>query len=270
MNKLFRKILGEIDRERITRDTKKLHEIELGQTSRCHHRAAAFVMDCLRDAGLDNSELIEFPADGKSVLYGKRMPLGWGAAKGKLEIAESPLPFADPVAADYQRHPFHLISGSTATAAGGVHTEIITEERMLAGNDVSGCMILLSPSTRPRVKILSAALDRGALGLISDYLPERDITPNGISWVVLCTEGAHWHVQYDDRPFIAFSVSPETGDRLRTAASAGTLKAHMESDGIRYEDTLPCVSCLIPGRRKEEVWALSHLFEPLIDDNSTG
>lgn len=269
-NVSFEKILKEVDTRRMMENSQKLMDIELGQTFDNYREAAAFTAKLIKEAGLENCEIVDFPADGRTVCQDKRMPLGWRAGIGRLKIEKSPVPFDDPVIADYKRHPFHLVKGSVATPSGGLNVRVITEDQMLAGMDAHGCLIMTNPFTRPCAKILVPALDRGAIGLISDYLVGRYDTPRGIQWVTLCTEGNNWHVQCDERPFTCFSITPENGDRLRAAAGAGEVIAHAECDGVRYECSLSAVTALIPGRQEKEFWIISHLYEPMIDDNSSG
>lgn len=77
------------------------------------------------------------------------MPMGWRATRGKLEIIESTVPLDDPVIADFERHPFHLIKGSVATPPDGVTARLLSEEDIHAGADVRGAFILLNPEDRP-------------------------------------------------------------------------------------------------------------------------
>ena len=270
MNASFGKILKEVNIPWLMENSRKLMDMELGQTFDHYHAAAKFTAKLIKEAGLENCELIEFPADGKTVYQDKRMPLAWRASVGKLTIKKSSLPFENPVVADYKRHPFHLVKGSVATPAGGLNVRIITEDQLFAGQNAEGALVMINPFTRPRANILTPALDLGAIGLVTDNLTGRYDTPRGIQWVTACTEGRNWHVQSDDRPFICFSVSPENGDQIRAAAGAGEVIAHVECDGVRYKGTVPTVTALIPGRRKKELWIFSHLYEPMIDDNASG
>lgn len=251
-------------------NTAKLLEIEKGQTFENYRRAAEFTAGLIKEAGIENCEIINFPADGKTVYQDKRMPMAWHASKGKLTIRKSPVKFTDPVVADYERHPFHLVKGSVSTPKDGLHVRIITEAQLFSGEDAKGALVMLNPFTWPRAKILSAALDLGAIGLVIDFLHGRYDTPDGIQWVTACTEGSNWNVQSDDRDFICFSISPRTGDLLRQAASAGEVTALVECDGVRSKGTLPMVTALIPGRQEKELWIISHLYEPLSDDNCNG
>jgi len=270
MKELFYKILKEINVSWLLDNTRKLTELELGQTFENYHKAAEFTLNLIKEAGLENSEIVSFPADGKTVYQDKRMPLGWKATKGKLTILKSAIPFEDMVVADYERHPFHLVKGSVSTPPDGLNVRIITEGQLFSGEDPKGCLVMLDPFTWPRAKILRPALDMGAIGIITDFLTVRDEMPHAVQWVAASTEGANWHVQVDDRPFISFSVSPIMGEMIRAAANAGRLTARAECNGVRYETFIPAVTALVPGRQKKELWVMSHLYEPLVDDNSSG
>ncbi len=282
MEELYKQFLEAVDRESLMRNTEELTRLELGQTWKSMHGAAQHAAELLRQAGIPQVEVLSFPADGKTVYQDKRMPLAWEASIGKLTLLKTgapqgdpwagynPLPNGDFVAADYQRHPFHLIKGSTATPPGGTTVRIITESQFLAGENPKNSLVMLNALTPPRAAALCPILDQGAIGLISDYLTGRYESPDSIQWVAACTEGSNWHVQCEDRPFIGFSVSPKAGDFIRQKAASGALLAHMECDGRRYEDTLPLVTALLPGRRPQEVWLLAHLYEPLADDDSCG
>jgi hypothetical protein len=265
----FNKIFREINKPRLMENMARLLEIEKGHTFDDYHKAAQFTAKLIKDVGIKNCEIINFPADGKTVYQDKRMPLAWNAAKGRLTIKKSPLKFSEPVIADYERHPFHLVEGSVSAPKEGLYVRIITEFQLFNGENPENCLVVTNPLTR-HTEIFKKALDLGAIGFVSDFLAGRYDTPDGIQWVNACTEGDHWHVQSEDRPFICFSISPRTGDILRQAASAGEVTALVECDGQRFEGELPVVTAVIPGRQDKELWIFSHLYEPLSDDNSSG
>jgi aminoglycoside N3'-acetyltransferase len=272
MNELFAKFLNCVDRNRIYNEVENLWRKEFPQTSRAYLAAAEYTLELLREAGMENVEMISFPADGKTVYQDKCMPLAWDATIGKLTIRKSPRPFAEPVIADYQRHPFHLVKGSAAIPEGKRLVKIITETQLFAGEDADGALVVCAPSTVPGAAILKTALDLGAIGLISDYYAQacRVQAPEAIGWVNAGTEGANWHVIEGDRPFVCFSITAGAGDQLRQAAEVGEVTALVECDGRRYQGSIPGVTALIPGRQKKEFWLMAHLYEPLSDDNSTG
>ena len=280
MKKLYQKFQKTIDPQRLMSRVRKLNALEHGQTFCDYHRSAEYVFSLLKEEKIPHVELLHFPADGKTVYQDKRMPLAWDATVGRLTLLDPEMPVSNaffspaetsaPVVADYQEHPFHLIKGSVSVLSKERTVRIMTEAQFLAGEDPRGCLIMLEPLTCPRAQVLNPILDQGALGFISDFLTGRYLTPDTLQWINACTEGAHWHVQCEDRPFIGFCVTPRTGDIIRYAAAHGELKAKVECDGVRYEGDLPAVTALIPGKREEEIWILAHLYEPLADDDTCG
>ncbi|MBO4633361.1 MAG: DUF4910 domain-containing protein, partial [Lentisphaeria bacterium] len=266
MENLFKKIRSHLDAQMMAEKTEELCRIEMGQTFRHYHQAIDWICAEMKKVGIPNVERLVFPADGKTVYEDKRMPIAWDASIGKLTLCDA----EQTVAADFTQHPFHLIKGSVSTLPGGEIVRIITEQQFLAGEDPRGAMVMLETTTSPRAAVISPILDQGGRGIIADYLVGRYEHPDGLQWVNACTEGAHWHIQEEDRDFVGFSVTLRMGDKIRQLANRGGLKARIECDGRRYVGELPAATALIPGRRKEEIWLLAHTFEPLLDDDSNG
>lgn len=267
---LFDALARELDFPWMMANTEALWKIELGHTYRDHRRSARFVERLLRQSGLARVERIALPADGKTTFQDKAMPLAWDATVARLTVTKSPLDFDDPVVADFRRHPFHLIRGSVSAPKGGTVVRLITEEQMFAGHDARGAMVISCPETRASGAFIRAVCDLGALGFVNDHVKDRYLTPDGICWSNACTEGSQWHIHDDDRPFIGFSVTPRVGDQLRAAARAGEVLVRVESDARRHAGEVDLVTAVLPGRDRRELWLLSHLYEPLPDDNSTG
>ena len=270
MIKLFNEMLKVIDAEWLWENTEKLWKIELGQCHRNNREAAKFTERLMQESGLKEVERIGFPADGKTSYGDKTMPLAWDATIGRLTVLHPSAQFENPVVADFHRHPFHLARGSVSTPPGGIVTRLITEEQLIGGCEAAGAMVIPNPETRPRADLYARLCDLGALGVVNSWLQGRYDTPDAIHWVNGFADGPQWHVLADDRPLIAFSVSPRVGDALRAAARAGEVLVRVESDGRRYEDELDVVTGILPGRDPREVWTLAHLYEPLANDNSVG
>ena len=224
-----------------------------------------------QENGIPNAEIIQYPADGKTAYQDKIMPLGWDATTGKLTILKGPGLTPGLVAADFQEHPFHLIKGSVGTAPEGEIVRILTYKQAMAQADASDALVMVPPDMGPMFhSALVLMLDLGARGMISDFAMNAADEPDGIQWCNAFTELQNWHATADDRPFIAFSITPDMGARLRKALDVGVVTAKIESDARRYETTVDLVTALVPGRRKEEFWILAHLYEPLSNDNSSG
>ena len=278
MKKIFRKFLALTDVDFLLNTTAQLTAIELGQTFPCYLKSAQLAERIMLELGLEEVQRIPFPADGKTVYHDVVMPLAWDASVGKLTISHLPCTPLDAsdietenvTVADFQCHSFHLVKGSSALPAGGIQVPILSESQLLEGEDPRGVLVMLDALTTPGGAVLKSLLDYGALGFITDCLRDRYLTPEGIPWVNGCTEGKHWHVIRGDRPFVGFAVSPRMGDRIRSGTKQEPLLAQVECDGRLYEDTLPVLTGIIPGRRKEELWLTAHLYEPLSTDNSAG
>lgn len=271
---LYEGFLASLDAGALRDDVVALNKLDLPQTFEAYHKSMQYVRDKLLQAGIPNVELLEFPADGKTVYQDKRMPLAWDASVGRLTMlppgASRDSITENDVLADYSKNPFNLVKGSVSTPPEGIVTRIITEQQYLAGDNPKDALIMLEPFTWPRRNVLTPLLRQGGLGVISDFLSGRYMTPDATQWVNAGTEAGDWHVTAEDLPFISFSVSPKQGDMIRRKANAGGLRVLVECDGRRHEGKLPMVTAMIPGRQKKEIWILAHAFEPLLDDDANG
>jgi len=257
------------DRTWLMEHTKALTALEAPQTFPAYEKSARYIHKLLQDNGFD-AEYLEFPADGKTVYQDKCMPIAWDATVGRLTVKSSPLSFSDPVIADIDRLPIHLVKHSVATPEGGIVARVVTESQMLAGENCAGAMVLLEAESRPGTGNIGMLLDLGALGFISEYLVNPMDKPDDVYWANAATDGSGWHATLETRDFIGFSISPRTGRRLRQAAQQGGVSVLVECDGRRYPGTLPAVTALIPGKQKREVWLMAHTFEPFSVDDSVG
>ena len=271
LNSLYEKILSGIDAGRMMRNTEELFALERGQTFSCYHASAQRTLEMLQELGIPNAEKIPFPATGKESWQDKRMPIGWDVTSASVVIASAAGLPAGTVIADYKQNPFNVIKGSTSTPEGRtVRMRIITEEALLSGADPSNALVMVKAQTAPSAHFLTHILDLGAAGIINDYSANADDAPDGVQWTNNFTEKGGWHIGAEDRPFLAFSISPETGMKLRLALSRGGVTADVQSDARRFESTIDVVTAMVPGRRKEEFWIFAHLYEPLSNDNSSG
>lgn len=257
------------DREWLMRETSALADLEAVQTFPAYERAARYTHQLLLDNGFD-SELLTFPADGKTVYQDMCMPLAWDATVGRLTVKSSSVSFDNPVIADFEKLPIHLVKHSIATPEGGITTRVVTEAQMMAGEDCTGAMVLLEAETRATSGIINQVMDLGAIGFISEYLTNPMDKPDDVYWANAATDRAGWHVTAGGRDFIGFQISPRNGRKLRQAATYGSPTVLVESDGRRYEGDLHAVTALIPGKQKKELWMLAHTCEPFAVDDCIG
>lgn len=270
MKKRVLKFLPQIDMTAIFDRTEQLFKLELAQTFEAYHASADKAVELLRNAGIPNVEKLTFPADGKTVWQDKISPLGWTASEGKIVVVSAVGIEPGTVVADYRKHPFYLIKGSCSTLHGGEIMRLLSYEQVVSGADPAGALVLSPVAQDCRCRVLPRLLDLGARGIVSDFSFNYNDAPEGILWNTAFTEHDNWHVNADDRDFIAFSIPPATGKTLRKAVEKGEVLLNVSSDGRRFEDTVDLVTACIPGRRKEEFWIYAHLYEPMANDNSSG
>ena len=266
---LYQKIRNSINIGELLGNIGDLTAAELKQTCSANKAAAALAAELARKAGLD-VEILNFPTDGKTVFQDKFMPYAWECSKGKLTVVRAGVKFDDPVIADFERHPFHIMHGSPSLKEGGEYFKLISYDDLIHGADTENALVLLPPECRPIGKQLRNILELGAAGVVSDYLRNRYEAPDGIAWANGNTMGTRWHFSEAEKNYLGFNVSPRTGDKLREALRVGAVVVKAECDGRIFADELPTVTATIKGRSSEEVWLISHLYEPLADDNSSG
>ena len=266
---LYQKIRNSINMDELLGNIGALTAAELKQTYTANCNAAALAAELAAKAGLE-VEIYNFPVDGKTVYQDKFMPYAWECSKGKLTVVRSGVKFDDPVIADFERHPFHMMHGSPALKEGGEFFRLISYDDLLRGADTENALVMLPPECRPIGQQLRNALELGAVGVVSDYLRNRYEAPDGISWANGNTMGGRWHFSCAEKNYLGFNVSPRTGDKIREALRLGGVVVKAECDGRIFESELPTVTATIKGRSDEEVWLISHLYEPLADDNSSG
>lgn len=250
--------------------TQKCWELEMPCTTAAKHRSADYVYQLLVDNGFQ-AERLNMPADGKTVFHDEFAPVCWDAKVGRLTVVSEWE--GDPVVADFERHPFHLIQYSTSAPEGGATVKLVPYQRMEAGEDVRGAMVLLTANQIPIEDVLVPILDAGAIGLVNGAATLTHGSVMGedsLLWANNCSETNCWHVTEGDRPFIGFCVTPKTRDALEKQCSKGDVMVRVECDGRRYEGTLPAVTALLPGESEREYWLIAHNGEPLEDDNNSG
>jgi len=257
------------DKSWLTEHIINLYKIERKQTFPAYQEAAKYTYDLLKNSGID-AEIIDFPADGKTVYQDKCMPIGWDVSTMKMTLLTPVAGISDPIIADFEKEPLMAVKHSVSTPPEGIVANLVTEAQMLAGEDVRGAFVLLNQAVRPRGEVIRTLLDLGALGWVSDNLEDPHTTPDSVSWMNAGTEHNSWHVQAGDRDFISFQITPRVGLNLRNACEHGPIKVHVVSDGRRYETTFPAVTGLLKGEDSREIWVVSHMYEPLIDDNANG
>lgn len=255
------------DEDFLKNHVQNLLKIELPQTYEANHSAMDYAEKLLNSLGLE-TERPNIDFDGKTVCQDKVMPLCWSVNHATLTVLSEWE--GDRVIADYQKEPFSVIRCSVSTPKEGVEARLIPWERMKAGENCTGALILLPQNLLPTERALPPVLDSGAIGLVSGGTVDSGTRPDDLLWANNCSETNCWHVIEGDRDFIGYSVSPNVQRRLEEACAKGEVVLRAECDGRRFAGKMPVVTSFLKGKSEKEFWILAHNGEPMEDDNNAG
>ncbi len=226
------------------------------------HRIAAK----MKDAGLVDVRLIEFPADGKTAYGGWVLPKAYDVEDARLtEIVNGE---AKAVLADYKANPTSLIMYSMPTPPEGVTAELVIADRLddFTADRLSGRLVL---TAQLGVNYSQAAVRAGAVGIVSDYKGERRFIKEG----AYLDDTNEWH-NYTIPPWddpnkgFGFAITPNQGRYLREKIEAGgKVRLHAVVKTRHYDGILPVISGQLPGKSAEEIAITGHYDEFGADDN---
>ena len=110
-------------------------------------RSASYSAEKMAEAGLDQVQVISFPADGRTAYGDWVAPLAWDVAGAELQVrSPQTLPLCS-----YQELPVSLAMWSAATPPGGIEAEVVLLDDW---DDVAGPIEAQAPDPRLRGKIL--------------------------------------------------------------------------------------------------------------------
>ncbi len=228
-------------------------------------QTAKNVAEMMRQAGLDDVQIGQGPADGVTQDGFWTQPIAWDAHSATLEIVSPQVPEDMRVLADYQKVPTSLCQWSGPTARGGVDAEIVLPPNDIRNADLKGKLVLGGRISKTDLK------QAGALGLIHEarvnptLLDERD-------WVNSFGDNG-WAFNKNDTPLVCFSITPRSDQYLHELLKKGPVKVRANVDTRYYSGHYPYVSGAIigaDGPGAEEVLSLGHLYEEGANDNSSG
>jgi hypothetical protein len=234
-------------------------------------RTAEVTAEMMREAGLEEVELIETPADGHTAFGGWVNPEFWHVEDATLEIIAPRV--EDSVLAFYRSNPCSLMVYSKPTPPAGITAEVVviedSGEDVYKGKDLTGKIVLMKDGG---IRESLLAFGRGAVGVISDRMStDRFIRP-----AEQMENVTRWHNYAippwkTDQKGFGFSLSPRQGKRLRKLLDASSpVVVHVTVRGALRTGPLYVVTGLLPGVEKEEIVLTGHLYEYGADDNASG
>jgi len=259
------RLAGLLSTGRIERDARALHSTDRNYCYSEMSGTADHAASLLRGAGLGVT-VTPLRADGATTYLDYTMPQAWDVEDGRLEVV-SPGNCADPVLADCRMDRFVVPNRCTATPPGGITAPLVHyDDRDSMG--VRGKWVLIKI---PAQTVKADMIARGAAGLVSFFSESGDTMQDTVFWHNGWSQGTGWYHSKPEPRIVMFSISCRRGKMLEALLKKGrrvVLKGFVKSR--TYDGVIKTVSGLIPGKKKQEIVVLGHMYEPLADDNAAG
>jgi hypothetical protein len=273
---MFRDLLSllepRISGRRAWEDASAIHAIDRKFTFSSFHESARYSAERLRAGGLSDVEVLEAPADGKTVFGDWMMPLAWEADAATFDVVSAN--GAAERVADRAHTPACLTMWSAPTPDEGLEADLIwvedpSDPSTWDADDLRGKIVFTSASPRDAKQPL---LEKGALGFLSAFQSPGADLPDAVAWVnAWCDDPSGWALTHRDRRGWSFQISPRQGEGLRARLEAGEkLRGRAVVRSTIGAGTLPAVTGVIPGSGREEILVLGHQFEQGAVDNAGG
>ncbi|MFC2095618.1 DUF4910 domain-containing protein [Candidatus Bipolaricaulota bacterium] len=264
-----------LDGNRAIADIRNLTTWNRTPGSRGYRLAAKYVVNALKEAGLQDVAIHDFPMDGQSEYRGWAADPAWDVTRAEIRMIS---PIERPLA-NRDIEPIAVHQGSWPTPEDGVVARLITVGEGSSASDYSdesiqGCVVLSSGPTQRVYE--EAVVKRGAIGILSHHMPwqcpEVDRTPAQLPDLV--SQGKI-RVQLDDKARgFAFSVSYRQASELKELLEQSDVTVQCWISGGPTAGSLDVVSGLIPGTEypKKEFIVVGHLCHPSpgANDNASG
>ncbi len=265
-----RALVNELSGETAKRNLEGLARLHRQRGSQGFHAAAQLIAERAQAYGLQDVEILSFPADGR-VFYGtQRSRPAWDAEEGELsELREG----VESRIASYAASPIVLAEDSESA---DVTAELVdagdgTHESDYAGRDVRGKLVLVAQ--QPGAVQELAVGKHGAAGIVSYAQNQRT------AWFGENDGLVRWgHLEsFSPARTFAFMVSLRTARALEERLAAGEgVRLHARVHAGQHPGAYEVVTATIPGAdprlREREVAFSCHLDHqrPGANDNASG
>ncbi len=265
------RVAGEFSGEKVRELTAVIHSYDRWSSYAQYHRSGNYCATRMREAGLEDVELMEVPSDGQTRFGDWTMPLAWDVEDASLQVIEPA--GAARLLAHYREEPACLAMWSAPTPPEGLTAEIVflagRREEEYAQVEVKGKIVFTHQS---HGQVRGWAARHGAVGLITDYPAcEQDVLADAVCWMNAWVDYHGWGFLKSDTPFWGFSLTREKGQYLERLLASGarvTVRAVVKS--CLYEGSFTVPTGILKGESDQEVLVYAHSYEYGAEDNASG
>ena len=281
MQKVIQVLKQEVSEERLYRTLSRVCSHHRIQTTRSYHQAAQECVQLLRSYQID-AQLLSYPMKEKTFAGSYRLFPEWNCRDGWCRVVEP----AELKLADYREDPIQVITQSIPADHREVPLEIVDMDRGSDAEnytdiDLSGKLLF----THAQVKKFRWAFQRGAVGILSDYLNETDFfrSSQDVPDVRNYT-GFWWDYSDGEAKGFGFVLSARLSRRLKELCvlqkeryaqgltDSPYPKANAYVDASIEEGQIEVVEAILPGKSTETLYITAHLCHPYAsaNDNASG
>lgn len=281
MQKVIQVLKQEVSEERLYRTLSRVCSHHRIQTTRSYHQAAQECVQLLRSYQID-AQLLSYPMKEKTFAGSYRLFPEWNCRDGWCRVVEP----AELKLADYREDPIQVITQSIPADHREVPLEIVDMDRGSDAEnytdiDLSGKLLF----THAQVKKFRWAFQRGAVGILSDYLNETDFfrSSQDVPDVRNYT-GFWWDYSDGEAKGFGFVLSARLSRRLKELCvlqkeryaqgltDSPYPKANAYVDASIEEGQIEVVEATLPGKSTETLYITAHLCHPYAsaNDNASG
>lgn len=281
MQKVIQVLKQEVSEERLYRTLSRVCSHHRIQTTRSYHQAAQECVQLLRSYQID-AQLLSYPMKEKTFAGSYRLFPEWNCRDGWCRVVEP----AELKLADYREDPIQVITQSIPADHREVPLEIVDMDRGSDAEnytdiDLSGKLLF----THAQVKKFRWAFQRGAVGILSDYLNETDFfrSSQDVPDVRNYT-GFWWDYSDEEAKGFGFVLSARLSRRLKELCvlqkeryaqgltDSPYPKANAYVDASIEEGQIEVVEAILPGKSTETLYITAHLCHPYAsaNDNASG
>ena len=272
LDKILQELKSEVREEQAARYMRRVWETDRWFTFPKIEQTARYLESAMRDAGLEQVQILNAPADGVTQAGYWTMPLAWDVRGARLEIVEPPVEPERRLLGDYGETPSSVCMWSGPTPPEGITADLVdggdatvaTLEKM----DLRGKLVL----TRKQPGAVKWLLARkGAAGAVNAFTENPDLR-DGRQWVNSWGDNG-WALTRGNSSLPCFSITPRQTELLEyLLASHGRVRLKAVVDSRIYEGVYAYATGVLPGNgaEGEEVLTLGHTAEQGAHDNATG
>ena len=264
-------VAAEFSAERARELTAAIHGYDRWSSFSQYHRCGNYCATRMREAGLEDVELMEVPADGATRFGDWTMPLAWDVEDASLQVIEPA--GAARILAHYREEPACLAIWSAPTPPEGLVAEVVLlagrNEEEYAQTDVVGKIVFTHQS---HGQVRGWAARHGAVGFITDYPAcEQDALADSVCWMNSWVDYHGWGYLKSDTPLWGFSLTREKGQYLeRQFVKGSRVMARAVVKSCLYEGSFTVPTGILRGESDQEVLVYAHAYEYGAEDNASG